>query len=137
MESLYEHVWWDCYCPSLVDLNFNVCTGLTNIGISNISNGCPLLHGLSLNSCSTITCVLKFSNMKFFSLSGCYDILDDTVISVAENSPCIEILHLASCSRVTDIGVSAIAEKRNNRLELNLFICNYFFLRRQHFEVVR
>ena len=62
---------------------------VTDIGISALAHGCPLLRSINLDCCDNIT--------------------DIGLLALADSCPLLDNISLSECNRITDVGVSAIA----------------------------
>lgn len=117
-------------CPSLEVFNVSWCTHMDARGISAVVLGCPNLRDLragevkGFNDTGLAQDIFNTNNLEKLLLSGCVDITDEALqIMVAGKDPEIDILtdlpivparklrhlDLSRCTRLTSVGVKALA----------------------------
>jgi hypothetical protein len=90
-------------CPLLTSLDLSGCSVVTDGGVRAVAAACPLLTSLDLSGCSVVT--------------------DGGVRAVAAACPLLTSLDLSDCSVVTDGGVRAVAAACPQLTSLDLSGC--------------
>jgi len=83
-------------------------SGITDVGVIAVANGCPNLKSINFWSCEKITdasvceVVKKCRHLQSLLLGACKRITDTSVIEIARGCPHLQKLSLASCGTITD-----------------------------------
>ncbi|XP_057439331.1 F-box/LRR-repeat protein 3 isoform X2 [Lotus japonicus] len=91
-------------CKSLVELGLSKCTGVTDIGITQIVSGC--------------------GNLKMIDLTCCRYVSDAAISAIADSCPYLVCLKLESCDMVTENGLYRLGSNCLLLEELDLTDCS-------------
>ncbi|RAL52041.1 hypothetical protein DM860_016539 [Cuscuta australis] len=138
----------------LVKLDITCCRNITHLSISNITNSCPSLTSLRMESCTLVPreafvligqrcqsleeldvtdnkidnegleSVSKCSGLSSLKLGICLNITDKGLIHIGTSCPNLKELDLYRSSGVTDSGIYAIARGCLSLETINIAYCN-------------
>lgn len=91
-------------CKSLVEIGLSKCTGVTDIGITQIVSGC--------------------GNLKMIDLTCCRYVSDAAISAIADSCPYLVCLKLESCDMVTENGLYRLGSNCLLLEELDLTDCS-------------
>ena len=83
-------------------------SGITDVGVIAVANGCPNLKSINFWSCEKITdasvceVVKKCRHLQSLLLGACKRITDTSVIEIARGCPHLQKLSLTGCRSITD-----------------------------------
>ena len=68
-------------------------------------------------------CAFGNSNIQKIDFSGCWQIVDDDLKTVASCCPNLSVLYLSNCWKISDVGVEYIAKDSKNLKDIDLSYC--------------
>ncbi|KAL9268947.1 F-box/LRR-repeat protein 4-like protein [Drosera capensis] len=103
-------------CHNLESLSLFGCTKITDSGLEALVGGCRRIEYLDISKCSNvgdtgICCFIRAcsSSLKALMLMDCFQVGDDSILSLATNCKYLEILVISGCRNVTDNSIIALA----------------------------
>lgn len=112
-------------CSKLVELDLYRSAGVTDSGISAITNGCPILQMINLSYCNDITdssliSLAKCSNINTFEVRGCPLITSVGLAAIAVGCRKLVKLDIKKCNSINDVAMIPLAHFSQNLRQINL-----------------
>ncbi|OWM90654.1 F-box/LRR-repeat protein 20 [Punica granatum] len=110
LQSLSEN------CQRLEELGLQGCTSITDFGITQLVKCCKKIKLLDISKCSNVgdegvsnvakSCSL---NLKTLKLLDCYEVKDESIISLATYCKNLETLVISGCKDISDEAMKSLA----------------------------
>jgi len=112
----------------LLTLKLTRCHGISNAGIEALTRGCVSLSVLDLSWCKTLTddclpCLSTMPSLVSLSLAHCSKLTDIGLLALAGREMCLRELQLDGLHLITDVGVSYLARGIKSLRKISLAAC--------------
>ncbi|XP_058097821.1 F-box/LRR-repeat protein 4 [Magnolia sinica] len=110
-------------CCHLEELGLHGCVNITNSGLSSLVDGCCRIKFLDVNKCSKIGDIgvsrvasSCSSSLRTLKLLDCFEVGDESILSLADSCKDLETLVIGGCRYVSDESIKALALACNHSL---------------------